>query len=148
MRKIKKIIIHCTDSEWGDKDVINQWHKERGFSEIGYHFLILNAYPNYSSLKNCRPVMENDGMLVEGRDIAKVGAHCKNHNLDSVGIALVGRKTFSKSQLKQLVSVCKLLLKHYDLGITDVYGHYEFDAKKSCPNLDMDYFREKIFYAG
>jgi len=145
MRPIRKIIIHCTDSEWGNIEIIDSWHRARGWDEIGYHFLVGNAYPTYLNLKNRRPQMEHDGMILEGRPIEKMGAHCRGHNLDSIGIALIGINTFSKSQIKSLVQLIKFLMKQYELQITDVYGHYEFDARKSCPNMDMNYFREEIF---
>ena len=43
MREIKKIIIHCSDSEFGDAALIDKWHKERGWTGIGYHYVILNG---------------------------------------------------------------------------------------------------------
>ena len=43
MREISKIILHCSDSEWGSASVIDQWHKERGWTEIGYHYVITNG---------------------------------------------------------------------------------------------------------
>lgn len=142
MREIRKIIVHCTDSSWGNAQIIDSWHKERGWDGIGYHFLILNSYPTYRSLKERRPAVENDGLIEEGRPLEKMGAHCRGHNLDSVGIALVGVNAFSKAQIYSLQKLIKLLLKQFNLSINDVYGHYEFDRMKSCPNLDMDWFRE------
>ena len=38
-----KIIIHCTDSGWANLATVDSWHRQRGFDEIGYHFLILNG---------------------------------------------------------------------------------------------------------
>ena len=37
------IVIHCTQTPPGmdvDVDKVTQWHKERGFDTIGYHYLI------------------------------------------------------------------------------------------------------------
>ncbi|APF20321.1 N-acetylmuramoyl-L-alanine amidase family 2 [Caldithrix abyssi DSM 13497] len=144
MREIRKIIIHCTDSQWGNVEIIDRWHKERGWEGIGYHYLILNSYPTYSSLKDRRPEPENDGLIEEGRDLEKIGAHCRGHNLDSIGIALVGVNTFSKAQIYNLQQLIKVLLKQFHLSINNVYGHYEFDNRKSCPNLDMEWFREML----
>ena len=76
MRKIDKIIIQCTATSEGRAvtvDEIRRWHKERGFSDIGYHYVIYL-----------------DGSVHEGRPIDKVGAHCKEHNSNSIGIAYVG----------------------------------------------------------
>ena len=142
MREIRKIIVHCTDSTWGNVQIIDRWHKERGWDSIGYHYLILNSYPTYRSLKERRPSPESDGLIEEGRPLEKIGAHCRGHNLDSIGIALVGVNTFSKAQIYSLQKLIKLLLRQFNLSINDVYGHYEFNRMKSCPNLDMDWFRE------
>jgi len=145
MRKINKIIIHNTDSEWGDVEAVNAWHKQRGWEGIGYHFLITNAYPKYQDLKQRMPQPQSDGMIMEGREIWRVGAHTKGHNYDSIGIALVGINTFTKEQINSLVQLLKLLMKEYSISIENVYGHYEFNYGKSCPNISMDYLRLKIF---
>lgn len=36
------------------------------------------------------------------------------------------------------------LCREFDLEEKDVKGHYELDPKKTCPNLDMDQFRQDI----
>ena len=41
------IVIHCTQTPPGmdvDVDKVTQWHKERGFDTIGYHYLITVSY--------------------------------------------------------------------------------------------------------
>ncbi len=141
MREIKKIILHCTDSKWGDVKAIDAWHRQRGWDGIGYHYVILNTYPTYASIKEKEPVPENDGLIVEGRPLWKIGAHCRGHNYDSVGIALVGVDTFSKAQLYSAAKLVKLMMKQFGIGIDNVYGHYEFNSYKSCPNINMDWFR-------
>ena len=43
MRAIHKIIIHCTATREGDDisvDTIRRWHLARGWSDIGYHYVI------------------------------------------------------------------------------------------------------------
>ena len=75
-RNIKKIIIHCTGTKKGDRisrEQIKKWHLERGFEEIGYHYII-----------------EIDGNVQIGRPLHLVGAHCYGQNDDSIGIAYVG----------------------------------------------------------
>jgi len=44
MRKIDSIIVHHSASEFGNTHLIDAWHKERGFSRVGYEFIILNGY--------------------------------------------------------------------------------------------------------
>jgi len=43
--KNKKVIIHCSDSSFGNAVLIDKWHRQRGFDNIGYHFVILNSHP-------------------------------------------------------------------------------------------------------
>ena len=50
-----RITIHCSDSEWGNADVIDEWHKKRGWDGIGYHYVILNGYPTYNEVMDRKP---------------------------------------------------------------------------------------------
>lgn len=141
MRKIEKIIIHCSASIFGDRDLIEEWHQERGWNGIGYHFVVLNGYSKSFSEFN-----EDDNGRVEiGRDPEVEGAHCYGQNLDSLGVCLIGDKTFTDRQL--LVSLPNLLMdlfEKYSLSINSIYGHRQFNKDKSCPNLDMDVYRDFI----
>ena len=128
MRFINKIIIHCTATPEGRAHTVSdvdRWHKERGFSEIGYHYLIgLN------------------GEIWKGRDIEKIGAHTTGYNTNSIGIAYVGGMTKDMKSAKdtrtpeQKESLLKLLT---ELKATykdvKVYGHRNF-ANKACPSFD------------
>ena len=69
MRKISKIIVHCSATQEGKDisvDTIRKWHLKRGWRDIGYHFVI--------SL---------DGEIEEGRPIEQSGAHTKGHNYEN-----------------------------------------------------------------
>ena len=50
-RTISKVIVHVSDSAWGDVEAIRRWHIQRGWSDIGYHYVITNgrrtARPEY-----------------------------------------------------------------------------------------------------
>ena len=73
------IVIHCTQTPPGmdvDVEKVTQWHKERGFDTIGYHYLI-----------------KRDGTLQEGRQQDEVGAHAVAVNGNSVGVAMAGGGT-------------------------------------------------------
>ena len=78
MRNINEIIIHCSATREGQHipvETIKDWHVNgRGWSDIGYHFYI-----------------ELDGTIKKGRDIDKTGAHCKNHNRNSIGVLCTSR---------------------------------------------------------
>jgi N-acetyl-anhydromuramyl-L-alanine amidase AmpD len=118
---IKKIILHCSDSDnpkHDDISVIKAWHLERGFLDVGYHFFI-----------------KKDGKNQIGRPIYMIGAHCIGHNIDSVGLCLSGKKIFSDNQLKATNILCHTLIQRFRLSVHDVYPHNHFDANKTCPNF-------------
>jgi N-acetylmuramoyl-L-alanine amidase len=136
-RIIKKVIVHCSDSDdsldFGFKD-INEWHRQRGWLSpsgisCGYHFII-----------------RRDGSIEVGRPIDEKGAHCEGQNSNSIGICWIGRNSPSNAQIKQLHILCKELIDIYKLQVTDVYGHKEFNPAKTCPNLDMDKFRAELLF--
>ena len=130
MRTIKKIIIHCTATPEGrtvTKQDIEMWHRARGFSKIGYHYLI-----------------HLDGSVSYGRDVSEPGAHCKGLNKSSIGVAYVGgldkygkepKDTRTENQRLALRRLVADLQKEYP-GAT-VHGHYEF-AAKACPSFKIE----------
>ena len=70
-RNIKEIIVHCSATPEGEDFTVEQirkMHLARGFSDIGYHYVIYR-----------------DGSIHKGRDEAKSGAHCTGHNTISIG---------------------------------------------------------------
>ena len=136
MRKIDKIIIHCTATREGQTVSVadvTAWHKARGFKTIGYHYLIgLN------------------GEIWQGRLLAEVGAHTTGQNANSIGICYVGglaadgktpkdtRTDKQKETLKKLINTCK---KSYPNAT--IHGHYEF-ANKACPCFDVQELIKEI----
>lgn len=141
MREIKNIILHCSDSPFGNADLIDLWHKERGFDEIGYHFVILNGYPSAHTIYQPK----FDGCLQPGRPLDKAGAHCRGHNADSIGICLIGQHLFTGRQMLDVLPTILLdLIDQFSLSPSDVYGHQELDAGKTCPNLDMAMIRNTL----
>jgi N-acetylmuramoyl-L-alanine amidase len=138
MREIKKLIIHCSDSD-DSLDIgvekINEWHRQRGWLSpsgvsCGYHYII-----------------KRDGTVEIGRPDYEVGAHCRGENKNSLGIVLIGRKDFSDDQIESLFAMCWGLSHKHQLDPTeDIYGHYEFDSGKTCPNLDMIKFRAEMLF--
>ena len=132
MRKINKIIIHCSATKEGNKIIaatIYRWHKDRGWSGIGYHY-----------------VVSLNGNIEYGRPIDKQGAHVKNHNKGSIGICYIGglddylnpKDTRTQEQKESLLDLIKTL-KRLNPGAT-VHGHNEF-AAKACPcfNVEEEY---------
>ena len=131
-RTINEIIVHCTATREGQEITVTQidkWHKKRGFKGIGYHFVVYL-----------------DGSVHTGRDIDAVGAHCTNHNKNSVGVCYVGgldkegkaKDTRTEAQKKALLD----LLKQFRLDYPEVkiHGHNTFSNKKCpCFNAENEY---------
>ena len=129
MRRLTEIIVHCTATPEGKNytvEDIRHWHKERGFSDIGYHYVIYL-----------------DGSVHKGRPIEKVGAHCSGHNANSIGIAYVGgldkdynpKNTLTPRQEESLYNLIVELMKKYP-SIVSVSGHRAY-AAKACPCFDV-----------
>jgi N-acetylmuramoyl-L-alanine amidase len=144
MRPINKIIIHCSDSSFGDAAEIRRWHMEppRNWSDIGYHFVVLNG-----ARKNDTFDASEDGVVELGRPVDQIGSHCLGDNKDSVGICLVGIKIFSERQLAAAATLVRELRERYN-PVALIYGHCEMPSGKkqgkSCPNLDMNLFRQRV----
>ncbi len=140
MRTIRKLIVHCSDSPFGDVREIDRWHRERGFALIGYHYVVCNGYRTGKSEFST----EVDGLIEYGRTEGMEGAHCYGHNRGSIGICLIGKTEFTKTQLVKLEGLLTKLMKDYGLCPKDVFGHYELDPGKTCPNMDMDLLRAQL----
>ena len=79
---IRMIIIHVTAGEdYGPNPVIeiNRQHMNRGFSGIGYHYLISRGTGG----------SQPDGVIMAGRPANKVGAHTRGKNSISYGVSMV-----------------------------------------------------------
>ena len=133
------IVIHCSATKPSmniDADTIDSWHKKRGFSSIGYHF-----------------VLKRDGTREIGRHIDEVGAHAKGFNHRSIGICLVGGVTqddhtipednFTKEQWAELNILLEELI--HTFPDVKVIGHNQI-SHKDCPSFDVQtYLKDKSF---
>lgn len=137
MRKIEKIVIHCSASGFGDARLIDKWHRARGWQGIGYHFVVLNGNRSDFFYRG-----DDDGKVEPGRDLTHRGAHAKGYNHNSIGICLIGNRSFTQRQLFQdLPQLLRELLWKYGLNVGNVVGHNELTDKKTCPNLDLELYR-------
>lgn len=128
MREISEIIIHCSATKAGQdfraKD-IDIWHRARGWRKIGYHYVI-----------------DLDGTIEEGRKEHEIGAHCRDHNAQSIGICYVGglnwlgmpADTRTNRQKHSLWKLITELKERYPNAT--VHGHNEF-ARKACPCFNV-----------
>ncbi len=141
------IVVHCSDSSWGNAAEIRKWHLERGWDDIGYQYVIGNGRPysdgDYDAIF--------DGNIETGRrtdgdsewEPWEYGAHVRGHNNRTIGICLVGVDTFTPKQIINLVMLCGYLDGVYGRTLP-VYGHYELDDNKTCPNIDMVAMRKGL----
>jgi len=104
---------------------ICEWHKARGYHEIGYHFVI-----------------RRDGTVSTGRDLGKQGAHAQGNNHDSIGICLIGgindnkkaEANFTRLQMAALERTLYTLLESFPSA--KVRGHRDYAATE-CPSFDV-----------
>lgn len=144
-RVITELIIHCSATPEGRNNTIDdvrKWHKDQGWSDIGYHYVI-----------------HLDGTIHEGRDVNLIGAHCNKggHNQHSIGICYIGgtenkkgvpaykqkaKDTRTPAQKAALLSLLIDLKNLYPKAV--IYGHYDFDSGKPCPAFDAKKEYERI----
>jgi len=127
MRKIDKLIVHCTATPAGREVTVQDvdgWHRARGFNGIGYHWLV-----------------RLDGFVEPGRDMELAGAHCIGQNGNSIGIAYVGgtdsagraadtRTPAQRAALRRLLAGLKR-----QFPAATIHSHRDF-ANKACPCFD------------
>ena len=143
MKKLKYCVIHTSDSSFGNSLLIDSWHKEKGWSKIGYHLVILNG--NVKS-RQYNPLF--DGLLETGRSFDtddyitkdERGAHVLGYNDVSIGICLIGKNgKYSPMQLDTLANTMKSILKEYPW--IEFVGHCDLDSRKPhCPGFDVKEF--------
>lgn len=130
---VRDAIIHCAAVPTGWHvglsaeavvDIVRGWHKERGFSDIGYHYVIVPS-----------------GDYALGRDLELDGAHTFGYNRATLGIMLLETKRIdhvasfdSYYTTAQRLSLRRLLDRH---SIVNVFGHNDY-ASKLCPGFKVD----------
>lgn len=126
MRIINSLVIHCADTPKGvyfDIDDIRKWHvEERGWTDVGYHFIILL-----------------DGTIQLGRPMEVPGAHVSGHNSDSLGICYIGGKNGEDTRTIEQIKSLYYLLNTLRLVFKDalILGHRDFEGvSKLCPSFD------------
>lgn len=140
-RRIDYLVVHCTATRENQHITVDQvrgWHMRKGWSDIGYHYLIYL-----------------DGTIKEGRPIGKIGAHVRGFNKYSIGISYVGgvnmdlapKDTRTHKQKAALKTLLIQLKKHHPNS--KIQGHRDFSPDKNkngiiepfewmkaCPSFD------------
>lgn len=142
MRDINRIIIHCSDSEFGNANRLRSKHIDKGYSTIGYHFVINNGKV-YGSDEIGTHVA--DGFIETCRPVSMVGSHLKGENIDSIGICLIGNKLFTANQMDSLESLLKSLMLVHKIEPKNVLGHNELDKYSHCPKFNVRAYIDKHF---
>lgn len=124
------IVIHCAATPPKmdvDISTIAEWHKERGFKTVGYHYFI-----------------KRDGTRQTGRPIHDIGAHVVGFNHCSVGVCMAGgvaadaktpENNFTKQQWAALAVTLRELHEEFPLAV--IVGHRDLDPGKACPSFSV-----------
>ena len=122
-RDVRKIVIHCSASPLNrgdDVHTIDGWHREKDWSGVGYHMIILE-----------------DGTIQKGRDFDKRGAHTHGHNNNSLGICRIGGYGSKYDATPEQTKVIKELTEYLATQYKDVsvFGHCKV-SYKACPCME------------
>lgn len=130
LKEVQYLAVHCAatppNMDIGVKE-ITLWHRARGFSTIGYHYVIRRS-----------------GAIEKGRPDDVPGAHVLGYNHLSLGVCMVGgidahgnpQNNFTPDQFSALAALLKRLKASYPNAI--VQGHRDFPGvTKACPSFDV-----------
>ncbi len=103
---------------------IQKLHREnKGYADVGYHFLI-----------------DEHGVIYEGRPINVRGAHTGGFNTGAIGIVLLGNFELiepTKAQLDSLTDLNYYLTLAYH--VTHLAGHQDFQPGETlCPGKNLE----------
>lgn len=131
------IVIHCSATPARmDVDIatVAEWHKERGFTTVGYHYFI-----------------KRDGTLQEGRGLYDIGAHVVGFNHCSVGVCMAGgmddenknpQNNFTKAQWDTLSHILNQFHEEFPKAV--IVGHRDLNPDKACPSFSVsEYLDDK-----
>jgi len=139
------IVIHTAawDGRGADVAIIRAWHIRRGWSDIGYHYVIIDdTHPDLP-----------DGTLQQGRDENTQGAHALGINEQSIGICLAGngdKHPPTRAQLDTLSALCTDICTRHQILPGKIIGHREINnliqagiidapkTRKTCPGAHVD----------
>ena len=128
--QIKYLVVHCTATPEGREVTaaeIRRWHREKGWRDIGYHYVVLL-----------------DGTVESGRSEATPGAHAQGVNQMSLGIVYAGglasdgktaKDTRTPAQKASLVKLLTSLKTKYPQA--QIIGHRDVPGtNKACPSFN------------
>lgn len=120
--KPNMIVYHHTVDSNMTPQKIDEIHKGRGWSGIGYHFYI-----------------RKDGTIYRGRPESAVGAHAPGVNSRAFGISIEGNlnnETLTQNQIKSIIQLSKHLMTKYN--IRDLKRHKDV-RNTECPGKNFPF---------
>lgn len=121
MKEIEGIVLHNSGvSVLQSIEVIHNYHKNKGWAGIGYHYYV-----------------RKDGSVYRGRPENMAGAHCPGVNSTSIGICAEGNfdeEIMSEVQKQAIIELVKDIKSRYN--IKWIKGHREILAT-SCPGANF-----------
>jgi len=134
-RKWYYIVVHHSGSTHGSASEINDWHKQRGWLGVGYHFVIGNG--NGSA----------DGAIEATfrwqQQIHGAHAGSKPHNEHGIGICMIG--DFGKSyptdkQMASLVALVDYLQDRCKIPTSHILLHRHIKSTE-CPGKNFPFYQ-------
>ena len=162
VRNIKYLIVHHSISAWGDGETVKSWHISpkphgNGWSAPGYHAVICNGYPNYSSWSRRKPIASADGRIDRILSENKTSNGCKYANANALHVCLIGdldKSPPTERQLQKLIDLLTFWCRKYGLDPhAAIFGHGEMQCRigrekhiKTCPGklVDMNDVRTRV----
>ena len=146
-RNWQYIIIHHSASDRGNAGQFDRFHRmERGWNELGYHFVIGNGRGS------------GDGEIEVGPRWRKQkhGAHCKTpdnrYNDFGIGVCLVGnfqdRGHPTPAQMRSLAGLVDHLRQVCNIPLQDIYKHGAVTHKTACPGRNFSLEHLKMMLGG
>lgn len=133
-RQWKYIVIHHSATPSGNAAKFDKEHKEKGWDELGYHFVIGNGTDSANGQVEIGPRWPKQ----------KWGAHAKTpdnrFNDYGIGICLVGNFQIERPTKQQLDSLARLvsyLMQTYRIPASNVVGHRDTKPTE-CPGSNLD----------
>ena len=112
------IALHHAEASTCTAEQVDRWHKENGWSGIGYHFFV-----------------RKDGSIYRGRPLTAMGAHVSGMNNCSIGICAEGKYSTETMPDAQKKAICRLLVYLKDNNYypdAKIVGHKEI-GDSDCP---------------
>lgn len=128
---------NATDDRFvcGRIELIRKSHREKGWGDIGYHFIIDPA-----------------GRVWEGRSLQYQGAHVKDRNEHNIGVVVLGNydnQSLNDRQAAAVRAQVVVLMRQYRVSPKNVYTHQEWKgAHTACPGRSLQKYMRNLRSGG